>query len=288
MSSDWLDRWFPFKANIIGQKKSLPDGIWAQCTECSGTLYQAQLEKDLYVCNICDKHLRIPARTRLLALLDHGSAIEIAPDETSVDRLKFRKYKDSLARAEKKSGEKSALLVFEGAMSTKPVVVAAFEFGFIGGSMGQVVGEKFVQGVERSIELNAPFICFCASGGARMQEGLMSLLQMAKTSAALTKLAEHGLPYISVLTDPTTGGVSASFAMLGDIIIAEPRALIGFAGPRVIEQTVRQQLPEGFQKSEFLLEHGAIDMIVARKDMRQTLTKLVSSMMYGYKTEKAS
>lgn len=282
MSSDWLDRWFPFKSSLVGQKKSLPDGVWAQCTECSGALYHAQLVKDLYVCNFCNKHLRIPARARLLSLLDHGSAVEIASDVVSNDFLKFRKYKDSISRAEKNSGEKSALLVFEGTMSTKPLVAAAFEFSYIAGSMGHVVGEKFVRGVERSIELKAPFVCFCASGGARMQEGLTSLLQMAKTSAALTKLSELGLPYISVLTDPTTGGVSASFAMLGDIIIAEPDALIGFAGPRVIEQTVRQQLPDGFQKSEFLLEHGAIDLIVERKDMRQTLIRLVNSMMYGY------
>lgn len=288
MSSDWLDRWFPFKSGLIGQKKNLPEGVWSQCSACGGTLYQAQLTKDLYVCNLCDKHLRIPARTRVLNLLDEGSAKEIAADMVSVDHLKFRKYKDSLARAQKNSGENSALLVFEGALSTRPVVIAAFEFSFIGGSMGQVVGEKFVQGVERSLELKAPFVCFCASGGARMQEGLMSLLQMAKTSAALTKLAEHGLPYISVLTDPTTGGVSASFAMLGDIIIAEPKALIGFAGPRVIEQTVRQKLPEGFQSSEFLLEHGSIDLIVHRRDLRQVLTKLVASMMYGYGSDKVS
>ena len=288
MSSEWLDRWFPFKASLVGQKKSLPEGVWAQCTGCGGTLYQAQLKKDLYVCNLCDKHLRIPARARVLSLLDQGSANEIATDMVSVDNLKFKKYKESLAKAKRNSGENSALLVFEGALSTKPVVVAAFEFSFIGGSMGYVVGEKFVQGVERSIALNAPFICFCASGGARMQEGLMSLMQMAKTSAALTKLSEHGLPYISVLTDPTTGGVSASFAMLGDIIIAEPKALIGFAGPRVIEQTVRQKLPEGFQSSEFLLQHGSIDLIVNRKDMRQVLTKLVSTMMYGYVAEKVS
>ena len=287
MSSDWLDRWFPFKASITGQKKSLPDGVWSQCTACGGTLYHAQLVKDLHVCNLCNKHLRIPARTRILSLLDEGSAKEIAADIVSVDKLKFRKYKDSISRAQKNSGEKSAMLVFEGSLSSKQVVVASFEFGFIGGSMGQVVGEKFVQGVERSIQLKAPFICFCASGGARMQEGLMSLMQMAKTSAALTKLSEKGLPYISVLTDPTTGGVSASFAMLGDVIIAEPNALIGFAGPRVIEQTVRQKLPEGFQRSEFLLEHGAIDLIVERKDMRQVLTKIVASMMYGYVAETA-
>ena len=287
MSSDWLDRWFPFKSNIVGQKKSLPDGVWAQCSGCGGTLYKVQLERDLYVCNLCDKHLRIPARKRILNLLDNGSAVEIANDLVSEDLLKFKKYKDSLARAKKKSGENSAFLVFEGSINKAPVVVSSFEFSFIGGSMGSVVGEKFVRGVERSIELKAPFICFCSSGGARMQEGLTSLMQMAKTSAALTRLAEHGLPYISVLADPTTGGVSASFAMLGDVIIAEPKALIGFAGPRVIEQTVRQKLPEGFQSSEFLLQHGAIDLIVRRQDMKSVLSKLINAMMFAY-AEKAS
>lgn len=282
MSSDWFDRWFP-KSSFIGKKKSLPDGVWSQCTSCGGTLYKLQLEKDQFVCSLCDKHLRISARTRITNLLDQNSAVEIAADLVSQDNLKFRKYKDSLNKAKKNSGENSAFLVFEGSMSSVPVVISSFEFSFIGGSMGAVVGEKFVRGVERSIELNAPFVCFCASGGARMQEGLTSLMQMAKTSAALTKLAEHGLPYISVLTDPTTGGVSASFAMLGDIIIAEPKALIGFAGPRVIEQTVRQKLPEGFQRSEFLLEHGAIDMIVHRHKMKATLSKLIKALMYGYK-----
>lgn len=288
MSTDWLDRWFPFKSSIVGQKKSLPDGVWSQCTSCGGTLYKVQLEKDQYVCNLCDKHLRIPARKRLLSLLDPNSALEIAADVTSQDTLKFRKYKESLAKAKKNSGENSAFLVFEGKICSMPIVVSAFEFSFIGGSMGSVVGEKFVQGVERSIALNAPFVCFCASGGARMQEGLTSLMQMAKTSAALTKLAEHNLPYISVLTDPTTGGVSASFAMLGDIIIAEPKALIGFAGPRVIEQTVRQKLPEGFQSSEFLLEHGAIDLIVHRHEMKTKLVQILQSLMYGRMSDRVA
>lgn len=283
MSLDWLDKWFPFDGRIVGQKKSLPDGVWVQCSGCSGTLYNVQLERDHNVCNLCGKHLRLSARKRILSTLDEGSAVEFASDIVSEDVLKFKKYKDSLLKAKKKSGENSAFLLFEGKINQSPVVVAAFEFSFIGGSMGRVVGEKFVKGVERSIELGVPFICFCSSGGARMQEGLSSLMQMAKTSAALNKLSDAKLPYISVLTDPTTGGVSASFAMLGDIIIAEPKALIGFAGPRVIEQTVRQKLPEGFQSSEFLLEHGAIDLIVERKNMRKVLSGLVKDLTYAKK-----
>jgi acetyl-CoA carboxylase carboxyl transferase subunit beta len=262
-------------------KKGVPEGLWSKCDKCSAVLYRMELERNLEVCPKCDYHMRISARKRLEYFLDDGDQVEIGADIGPVDRLKFKdlkKYKDRLSTAQKETDEKEALVVLRGRVVGVPLVTAAFEYGFIGGSMGAAVGERFVRGVNASLEHKIPFICFSASGGARMQEALVSLMQMAKVSAALARLSEQGIPYISVLTDPTMGGVSASLAMLGDIIIAEPKALIGFAGPRVIEQTVREKLPEGFQRSEFLLDHGAIDMIVSRKDMRDTIARLLAKL----------
>ncbi len=259
-------------------KRKVPEGLWDKCPSCSAVLYGAELERNLQVCPKCDHHLRISARSRVRYFLDEGEQVEIGEELESRDFLKFKdskKYKDRLSAAIKSTGEKDALIVSHGKLKGMPVVVAAFEFGFMGGSMGSVVGERFLMGVKKSIAESIPFVCFSTSGGARMQEALMSLMQMAKTSAALTRLSEQRLPFISVLTDPTMGGVSASFAMLGDVHIAEPNALIGFAGPRVIEQTVRETLPEGFQRSEFLLEHGAIDMIVDRKKLRDRIHNLL-------------
>ncbi len=279
----WLDKLLPSRINT-SDKKQVPDDLWAKCDACESTIYTAELKASQYVCPKCAHHMRISARQRLTALFDSASAIEeIGKAIKPVDKLKFKDsktYKDRIKAAQKSTGENDALLVFSGELKSRLLVAAAFEFKYMGGSMGAVVGEKFVQAVEKAIELNAPLVCFAASGGARMQEGLISLMQMAKTSAALTRLSAKQLPFISVLTDPTMGGVSASFAMLGDIIIAEPKALIGFAGPRVIEQTVRETLPEGFQRSEFLLDKGAIDMIVDRRDMRDTLASLFSALMH--------
>ena len=264
----WFESLLPSKIRTSGitDKKNVPEGLWAKCDNCDAIIYRAELERNQEVCTKCDHHMRIGARRRLEQFLDEDDRLEIAGNIESVDILKFRddkKYKDRLNQAQRRTGEKDALIVMQGKVMGVNMVAAAFEFKFMGGSMGSVVGEKFVRAVNTSIEHNIPLICFTASGGARMQEALFSLLQMAKTSAALTRLSKRNLPYICVLTDPTMGGVSASLAMLGDIHIAEPNALIGFAGPRVIEQTVRETLPEGFQRSEFLLEHGAIDMIVA-------------------------
>ncbi len=259
-------------------KRKVPEGLWDKCPSCSAVLYGAELERNLQVCPKCDHHLRISARSRMRYFLDEGEQVEIGEELESKDFLKFKdskKYKDRLSAAIKSTGEKDALIVSHGKLKGMPVVVAAFEFGFMGGSMGSVVGERFLMGVKKSIAESVPFVCFSTSGGARMQEALMSLMQMAKTSAALTRLSQQRLPFISVLTDPTMGGVSASFAMLGDVNIAEPNALIGFAGPRVIQQTVRETLPEGFQRSEFLLEHGAIDMIVERKELRDRIHNLL-------------
>lgn len=278
----WIDRIFSKNPASTGTRKSnVPEGVWTKCTSCEQVLYRDELKRHLEVCPKCGHHMRIDARTRLLALLDPESAVEIAADLEPKDILKFKdlkKYKDRLTSAQKETGEKDALVVMQGTLYGMPMVAAASNFSFMGGSMGSVVGAKFVQAAEKAIEQNCPFVCFSASGGARMQEALFSLMQMAKTSAVLAKMREKGVPFISVLTDPTLGGVSASFAMLGDINIAEPKALIGFAGPRVIEQTVREKLPEGFQRSEFLLEKGAIDMIVKRGDMRQTLASLLSKL----------
>ncbi|MGA0055519.1 MAG: acetyl-CoA carboxylase, carboxyltransferase subunit beta, partial [Steroidobacteraceae bacterium] len=256
--------------------RSVPEGLWIKCTACDSPLYRAELERNLYVCPKCSHHMRIGARDRLLRFLDEGTAVELASEVTPEDPLKFRdskKYKDRLSAAQKSTGEKDALIVMAGKLEEMPVVACAFEFQFLGGSMGSVVGERFRRAADHALEHRVPLICFSASGGARMQEALLSLLQMAKTSAAIAELSAAGIPFISVLTDPTTGGVSASLAMLGDLNVAEPKALIGFAGPRVIEQTVREKLPEGFQRSEFLLEHGVIDMIVDRRDMRVRLAQ---------------
>jgi acetyl-CoA carboxylase carboxyl transferase subunit beta len=262
---------------------SVPEGLWKKCPRCEAVLYRPDLERNLEVCPKCDHHLRITARRRLELFLDPEGQVELNADMEPVDLLKFKdlkKYKDRLSAAQKSTGEKDALIVVRGKVEAVEVVVAAFEFGFIGGSMGAVVGEKFTQAVNTCIENRLPLVCFSTSGGARMQEALISLMQMAKTSAALARLREHGLPYLSVLVDPVYGGVSASLAMLGDINIAEPNALVGFTGPDVIRQTVRVKLPEGFQRSEFLLEHGAIDMIVHRKDMRSRVASLLSKLMH--------
>lgn len=262
-------------------KKGVPEGLWSKCDKCAAILYRSELERNLDICGKCGNHFRISARKRLNYFLDEDNKVEVASDVLPRDVLKFKdlkKYKDRLSAAQKETGEKEALVVIRGHVLGLPLVAAAFEYGFIGGSMGVAVGERFVRGVDAALEFNIPFVCFSASGGARMQEALLSLMQMAKVSAALARLAESGIPYISVLTDPTMGGVSASLAMLGDVIIAEPEALIGFAGPRVIEQTVREKLPEGFQRSEFLLEHGAIDMIISRTEMRNTIARILSKL----------
>lgn len=277
----WLQKLIPSKIRTEDnvKKRSIPEGLWTKCQACSQILYRADLERNMDVCPKCDHHHRIGARRRLDLFLDPEARSEIGANIEPIDALKFRdskKYKDRLLQAQKATGEKDALVVMRGQLKKIPLVAAAFEFRFMGGSMASVVGERFVQGANLSLEQGIPLLCFSASGGARMQESLVSLMQMAKTSAALAKLRERGLPFISVLTDPTMGGVSASLAMLGDINVAEPNALIGFAGPRVIEQTVRETLPEGFQRSEFLLEHGAIDMIVDRRELRDRLASLLS------------
>ena len=280
----WLKNVIPPKIKrIVGSvsKKNIPEGLWCKCPSCQAVLYRTDLEQNMEVCPKCSFHNRISARSRIDTLLDKDKRKEIGALIQPLDSLKFndtQSYADRIKSSQKDLNEKDAMVVMQGLMEGKPVVIAAFEFKFMGGSMGSVVGEKFVRGIQAAIKAKAAFICVSASGGARMQEGLLSLMQMAKTSAALTKLSEAKLPYFSVLTDPTMGGVSASFAMLGDVIIAEPKALIGFAGPRVIEQTVREKLPEGFQRSEFLLTHGAIDMIVDRRDMKKKLTNLISKL----------
>jgi acetyl-CoA carboxylase carboxyl transferase subunit beta len=280
----WLQKLLPpkIKRSPGAAKKAVPEGLWVKCDVCEAVLYRADLEKSLNVCPKCSKHNRVTSRERLDITLDAEGRYEIGSEVVPVDFLKFvdsRKYIERLNADQGETGESDALVVMQGSIKTIPVVVAAFEFRFMGGSMGSVVGERFVRGVQSAIEQKMPLVCFAASGGARMQEGLMSLMQMAKTTAALTQLAQDRLPFISVLTDPTMGGVSASFAMIGDIVIAEPGALIGFAGPRVIEQTVRQTLPEGFQRAEFLLEHGAVDMIVDRREMRDRLAALMTLLM---------
>ncbi|QIM65285.1 acetyl-CoA carboxylase, carboxyltransferase subunit beta [Frederiksenia canicola] len=277
----WIEKILGRTSSSNGTKSKIPEGVWTKCTSCEQVLYSEELKRNMQVCPKCDHHMRIDARTRLLELLDTDSAEELAAELEPQDVLKFKdlkKYKDRLTAAQKQTGEKDSFIVMYGKLYDMPVVVASFNFEFMGGSMGSVVGAKFVKAAERALADKIPFICFSASGGARMQEALFSLMQMAKTSAILAKMKEQGVPFISVLTDPTLGGVSASLAMLGDINIAEPKALIGFAGPRVIEQTVREKLPEGFQRSEFLLEKGAIDMIVHRKQMRDTLSRLVAKL----------
>jgi acetyl-CoA carboxylase carboxyl transferase subunit beta len=279
--TSWFEKLRPsiIRTEASIKKNTVPEGLWSKCPNCSAILYNSELEKNFSVCPKCEHHMRISARTRLDLFLDEGEREEIGKTLKPIDPLKFKdikKYKERITLAQKQSKETDALVVMKGMLKEQPVVVAAFDFNFMGGSMGSVVGERFVRGVNKSVELNIPFIVFTASGGARMQESLFSLFQMAKTSAALTRLANASIPYISFMTDPTMGGVSASLAMLGDINVAEPNALIGFAGPRVIEQTVREKLPEGFQRSEFLLEHGAIDMIVDRRQMRDTIASVLS------------
>lgn len=279
----WVTKLIPSKIRPSEQKKKgVPEGLWSKCPECSSFLFISELERNLEVCPKCNHHLRLSARKRIEIFLDPVLQMEIAPELEPVDRLKFKdtkKYKDRLVAAQKATNEKDALIAFRGQLKGRPIVVCAFEFAFIGGSMGAVVGEKFVQAVNTSISIRAPLICFACSGGVRMQESLIGLMQMAKTSAALAKLAKLGIPYISVMVDPCTGGVSASLAMLGDLNLAEPKALIGFAGQRVIEQTVRETLPEGFQRSEFLQDQGFIDMIVDRREMRDTIDRLLSKLI---------
>lgn len=266
-----------------GKRRNIPEGVWTKCTSCDAIIYSADLERNLHVCTKCDHHMRMSARRRLESFLDSDSASEIGAELEPKDILKFRdskKYKDRIAAAQKATGEKDALVAQKGKLKGMPVVAVAFEFEFMGGSMASVVGARFVKAAEVCLRERIPLVCFSASGGARMQEALMSLMQMAKTSAALARMSEEGLPFISVLTDPTMGGVSASLAMLGDVNIAEPKALIGFAGPRVIQQTVRETLPEGFQRAEFLLDHGAIDMIVDRRQMRNRIAALLAKFQH--------
>lgn len=280
----WFKNLLPSKVRTeTSQKKGVPEGLWVKCLGCNSVLYRTELEKNLSVCASCNHHHRISARERVAQFLDENGQEEIAVHLEPIDRLKFKdskKYKDRIIQAQKATGEKEAIIVVKGTLKELPVVVSAFEFNFMGGSMGATVGEKFVRAIHLATAEKRAYICFTASGGARMQEGLFSLMQMAKTSAALARFSETKLPFIVVLTDPTMGGVSASFASLGDVIIAEPNALIGFAGPRVIEQTVRQTLPEGFQRSEFLLEHGHIDMILERKSLRPTIAELVAKLSH--------
>ena len=287
----WLDKLLPSISKTESKRKkrgTIPKGVWSQCPNCEATLYHETLTKNADVCPKCGHHLRISARRRIELFLDAGVQEELGADLEPKDILKFKdlkRYRDRLRAAQKETGENDALVVMQGELKGLKVVVAAFEFGFIGGSMGAVVGEKFVQGVNSCIRQRAPLICFSTSGGARMQEALISLMQMAKTAASLEELNRHALPYISVLVDPVYGGVSASLAMLGDINIAEPNALVGFTGPDVIKQTVRESLPEGFQRSEFLLEHGAIDMIVDRRDMRDKITSILEKLLPAQSAE---
>jgi acetyl-CoA carboxylase carboxyl transferase subunit beta len=274
----WFEKIMPSRIKTERRTRSVPEGLWIKCEACDAVLYRAELERNLNVCPKCSHHMRIEARERLKRFLDPGSASEIATGVEPEDPLRFKdtkRYRDRLLQMQKATGESDALVVMTGTLAKLEIVAAAFEFRFISGSMGSVVGEKFVRAVDHAIAFRMPLVCFAASGGARMQEGLYSLMQMSKTSAALARLARERLPFVSVMTDPTTGGVSASLAMLGDVNIGEPRALIGFAGPRVIQQTVRETLPEGFQRSEFLLEHGALDMIVDRRDQRDRIGSLL-------------
>ena len=280
----WLEKLLPSRIRTEATgKRGVPEGLWSKCNACGAVLYRAELERNLDVCPKCSHHMRIDARRRLDMFLDDEPRQEIGADIEPTDILKFRdskRYKDRIAAAQKATGEKDALIVMKGALKGQPLVAAAFDFRFMGGSMGSVVGERFVRAANACMEERIPLVSFSASGGARMQEALFSLMQMSKTSAALSRLSRQGVPFVSILTDPTMGGVSASFAMLGDVHIAEPNALIGFAGPRVIQQTVRETLPEGFQRSEFLLDHGAIDMIVDRRDLRDKVASLLSIMTH--------
>jgi len=278
----WFKKLLPSRIRTES-KRGVPEGVWTKCPECQAVLYRVELEKCAEVCPKCNHHIRLSGRKRLEYFFDQGKFTELAQNVETVDQLKFRdskRYKDRLSTAQKTTGEKDALIVGKGAVNGLPLVACAFDFNFIGGSMGVAVGERFCQGVDQALKDRVPFVCFSTSGGARMQEAVLSLLQMAKTSASLRLLSDAGLPYISIMTDPTYGGVSASLAMLGDINIAEPRAMIGFTGPRVIAQTVRETLPEGFQTAEFLLEHGFVDMIVDRREMRNTVSGLLRKLMH--------
>jgi acetyl-CoA carboxylase carboxyl transferase subunit beta len=278
----WFEKLMPSRIKTERRKRSVPEGIWMKCKQCGAQLYRAELERNLYVCPKCEYHMRVSARDRLQMFLDEDSGREIAAGLSPQDPLKFKdskRYRDRVAQAQKTTGERDALLAMTGLLKGQPVVAAAFEFRFMGGSMGSVVGEKFARAAGHAQNNQMPLISFSASGGARMQEALFSLMQMSKTSAALARLSEASVPYVSVMTDPTTGGVSASLAMLGDINIGEPNALIGFAGPRVIEQTVGEKLPDGFQRSEFLLEHGALDMIIDRRSIRDEIARLLAKLM---------
>ena len=278
----WFEKIMPSRIKTERRTRSVPEGLWIKCPACDAVLYRAELERNLYVCPKCSHHMRVGARERLVNFLDPGEQVEIGASIAPEDALKFRdskRYKDRLAQAQKATGEKDALVVLAGKLNGLEVVACAFEFQFLGGSMGSVVGERFRRAVDYCIEHRCPLVCYASSGGARMQEALYSLQQMAKTSAALARLAQAHLPFVSVMTDPTTGGVSASLAMLGDLNIAEPRALIGFTGPRIIQQTMRETLPEGFQRSEFQLEHGAIDMIVDRREMRDRIGGLLRLLL---------
>ncbi len=288
---NWFTDLLPPKIKSGGRlsKKGVPEGIWVKCPECSAVLYQVELEHNLKVCPKCGHHMRVNAVERIESFLDKGSAEPLEGEVKAVDKLKFRdrkKYKDRLSEAQKKTGRYDALAVYTGKLNEMPIVVAAFDFEFLGGSMGSVVGERFMNGVDASVERRSPFVCFSASGGARMQESMFSLMQMAKTTAAVDRLNAAGLPYISVLTDPTMGGVTASLAMLGDIIIAEPKALIGFAGRRVVEQTVRESLPDDFQRAEFHLEHGALDMVVDRRELRNSIHSMLAILMLNNTSSK--
>jgi acetyl-CoA carboxylase carboxyl transferase subunit beta len=289
VAMSWLEKLLPPKIQHTdpSERRSVPEGLWVKCPACETVLYNTDLQRNLNVCPKCAHHHRIGARDRLDGFLDAEGRYEIGQEILPVDALKFKdskKYPERLKSALETTGETDALVVFGGAVMSVPLVAACFEFDFMGGSMGSVVGERFVRGVDNAIEQKVPFVCFAATGGARMQEGLLSLLQMAKTNAALTRLAKARLPYVSVLTDPTMGGVSASFAFMGDVVIAEPKALVGFAGPRVIENTVREKLPEGFQRAEFLLGKGAIDMIVDRRELRPTVARLLA-MLLGHSAD---
>ncbi len=281
---NWFEKLIPSKIQTSRKETSVPEGIWIKCPDCSATLYSIEVDKRQYVCNKCEHHLRLTGRKRLDLFLDEDGKEELAQSLEAIDSLKFRdtkRYVDRITDAKRSTGEKEAMLVMSGRLKGMPVVASAFDFNFLGGSMGSVVGEKFRRACDYAIQEKVPHVCFSASGGARMQESMLSLTQMAKTSAVLKKMQKNKLPFISVLTDPTMGGVSASLAMLGDVIIAEPKALIGFAGPRVIEQTIREKLPEGFQRSEFLLDHGCIDMIVKRLDMRDRIFEILGLLMSG-------
>ena len=283
----WFQKLMPSRIRTEGgNKRNVPEGLWSKCSDCSAVLYRPELERNLQVCPKCGLHMQVNARTRIAQFLDPGNQQEIAPDLESVDPLKFKdskKYRDRVVAAQKATGEKDAMIVVAGRLKEMDIIVCAFEFKFMGGSMGSVVGEKFARAGQECLRRKIPLICFSATGGARMQEGLLSLMQMAKTSAVLKRMSDAGIPYISVLTHPTTGGVSASLGMLGDINLAEPGALIGFAGPRVIEQTVREKLPEGFQRSEFLLQKGAVDDILDRRELRDKIAAMLALLSDGHK-----